>query len=121
VLEYALEILHGRLELEAHARRVVEADRAIHVAAVRDIDEDRAGLSVVLAREAVQATASVLVAGVERSLRIVPRTVSGYERFVRAALRAVLYQEHLPVPLPGLGRHKFAARVAECPVHRSSR
>ena len=60
VVEDPLEILDRRLEEKSHARRVVDADGAVQVAAVGDVHKDQVqGLSM-MALEAVELTGFVV-------------------------------------------------------------
>ena len=120
VLEDAVEILHRRLEEEAHARRVVDADRAVQVAAVGHVEEDHVRLLAAAAMRAVERAALVVVAEIERALGVVARGVAGDQAFGRPAGRALLDQEDLVIAFDRSGRRQLAAGAAVCQVQRGS-
>ncbi len=119
VVEDLVEVLRRRLEAEAHAGGVVDADGAVEVAAVRHVDEDERRVRAVPALQAVQAAGLVVVAGVQRALGLVSAGLAGDEGLRLAAGRAVLDQQDTAVAALGPGRHELLAAIAVRFVHAS--
>ena len=78
VLADLLEVRQRRLEEKAHAGGVVDADGAVHVTAVRDVQKDHGRRLSVLALHAVDGACPLLRLFVQFPLGVVRRRVARY-------------------------------------------
>jgi hypothetical protein len=117
VLEDFLKIHQRRFEEEPVARRVVDANRAVHVAPIGDVNEDDAGRLAVFAVEAIDVAAAILEPGVKAALVAISPGVGGDQRLGDAALGTVLGEENLALALHTIGGNNFLARIAQRSIH----
>ena len=107
-----LEIFKGGIKQKSHNRSVVDADVAVEIAPVCDIQKYDVGF-VVIALNAIEFACNGIFLGVQFSFSGITFGVGGYEGFRFAAIGTLFDKIDKIIPLFPAGGNKFAACVAE--------
>jgi len=106
-------MLQRRFEEKSHARRVVDADGAVHITAVGEVHKDHVQGLAVMALEAVELTGFVVKPPIQKLFFPIPLGIGGDEGLGRSAPGAILDQKDFAPTLRRGGRNQLLAGVTE--------
>ena len=120
MFEYLFKILDGRLEKKTHAGSVVDADRAVQITAIGDIQKNDIGI-VMMTYQAIEFALSTPRHGIQVFFLPIALRIPGNQRFGKPAARTFLHEINFVPPLFAPGGDKSSAFIAESlVVHKNN-